>query len=177
MNSSPTYPSTVVKQWQMIVQGKSYEVSTDKSLLDRNFINNAYSSTEMFWIHAMPPQDLEALIANSVMVGLYDVTSARTMLGMARLVTDQLTFAFMTDVYVLPESRGLGLARWITRCAKEVCMGFPHLYRVLLLVDLKVSDNVVIHLERLSATHHMANLCRHEGQFSCMSKNLGWRLA
>jgi len=177
MNSSPTYPSTVVKQWQMTVQGKSYEVSTDKSLLDRNFINKAYSSPEMFWIHAMPLEELEVLIANSVMVGLYDVTSARTMLGMARLVTDQLTFAFVTDVYVCPESRGLGLARWITRCAKEVCMAFPHLHRVLLLVDLKVSDNVFARLERLSTTHHMANLCRHEGQLSCTGKNLVWRSA
>jgi len=139
MSSSSTFPSTVVKQWKTDLQSRVYEISTDKSLLDRSFINDAFSSDEMFWIHAMPPEDIETLIANCLMVGLYDVTADRTVIGMARVVTDQLTFSYVTDVYVRPESRGLGLARWLVRCTKEVSTAFPHMHRALLLVDLKVS--------------------------------------
>ena len=33
--------------------------------------------------------------------------------GFARVVTDRATFGYLLDVFVLPEHRGRGLARWL----------------------------------------------------------------
>lgn len=41
------------------------------------------------------------------------------MVGFARLVTDYVTFAYLTDLYVLPEHGGRGLGSWLTRCVKQ----------------------------------------------------------
>jgi ribosomal protein S18 acetylase RimI-like enzyme len=43
--------------------------------------------------------------------------------GLARVITDETTFAYLCDVYVLPEHRGRGLGRWLMECV----MGSPRL--------------------------------------------------
>ncbi|MFN7629184.1 MAG: GNAT family N-acetyltransferase [Pirellula sp.] len=43
--------------------------------------------------------------------------------GFARVITDRATFAYLCDVYVLPEYRGRGLARWLM----EVVVAHPDL--------------------------------------------------
>ena len=41
-------------------------------------------------------------------------------IGFARLITDEVTLAWLEDVYILPEYRKRGLATWLTHCIKEV---------------------------------------------------------
>ncbi|WP_311136629.1 GNAT family N-acetyltransferase [Hymenobacter cellulosilyticus] len=36
--------------------------------------------------------------------------------GFARVVTDYATFAWLCDVFVLPEFRGVGLSKWLMSC-------------------------------------------------------------
>lgn len=55
------------------------------------------------------------------------------MVGFARLVTDHVTFAYVTDVYVVEAHRGRGLGAWMMRCLDEVIDGWPHLRRCMLL--------------------------------------------
>ena len=52
-----------------------------------------------------------------------------SLIGFARFVTDQVTFCWLTDVYVLPEWQGQGLAKWMLSCAQEVVEDMPHLRR------------------------------------------------
>jgi GNAT superfamily N-acetyltransferase len=55
------------------------------------------------------------------------------LIGFARLITDTVTFAYLTDVYVLNAYQGLGLGKWLVRCVAE-CVddeAMPWLRRVL----------------------------------------------
>lgn len=54
------------------------------------------------------------------------------MIGLSRLVTDTVTFAYLTDVYVLPAHQGRGLARWMMACLDEILTSWPNLRRCLL---------------------------------------------
>lgn len=56
-------------------------------------------------------------------------------IGMARLVTDYVTFAYLTDVYVVPEWRRDGLGKWMVACVREVVDGIPELRRAMLLTS------------------------------------------
>ncbi|KAL4788197.1 hypothetical protein BJX76DRAFT_353494 [Aspergillus varians] len=48
-------------------------------------------------------------------------------IGFARLITDRYTFAYLTDVYVLPEYQGHGLGGWLLACVDELLTPLPHL--------------------------------------------------
>ena len=52
-----------------------------------------------------------------------------SMIGFARVMTDHVTVAYLTDVYVLPEWQGEGLGKWLIECVREVVEGWPHLRR------------------------------------------------
>lgn len=54
------------------------------------------------------------------------------MVGFARVVTDFVTFGYVTDVYVLEEFRGLGLGKWMMECLGEHTDQWPFLRRMLL---------------------------------------------
>ncbi|KAI9834058.1 MAG: hypothetical protein M1819_003343 [Sarea resinae] len=61
-------------------------------------------------------------------------TTTYAQIGLARLVTDHVTFAYLTDVYVLPDYRGRGLARWLLHCVDQVLGRFAALRRTLCIV-------------------------------------------
>lgn len=54
-------------------------------------------------------------------------------IGLARLITDEVTFAYITDVYILPEYQGKGLGTWLLECVNETVGSWPYLRRVLLM--------------------------------------------
>jgi GNAT superfamily N-acetyltransferase len=51
---------------------------------------------------------------NSLCFGLY-VRATGRQVGLARVVTDHATFAYLCDVYVLEEHRGRGLGKFLMR--------------------------------------------------------------
>ncbi|KAH6617973.1 hypothetical protein B0J18DRAFT_459086 [Chaetomium sp. MPI-SDFR-AT-0129] len=54
------------------------------------------------------------------------------MIGLSRLITDTVTFAYLTDVYVLPAHQNRGLARWMMACLDQILNSWPNLRRCLL---------------------------------------------
>jgi GNAT superfamily N-acetyltransferase len=86
-------------------------VSTDPARFDLDAIH-AFLSTS-YWAEAIPRPLLERAIRNSLGFGLYE---AGRQIGFARVITDRATFAYLCDVYVLPESRGRGLGQWLMEC-------------------------------------------------------------
>lgn len=54
------------------------------------------------------------------------------MVGFARLITDYVTFGYLTDVYVLPEYQGKGLGAWMMECLNKALEQWPELRRVVL---------------------------------------------
>jgi GNAT superfamily N-acetyltransferase len=63
--------------------------------------------TESYWSPGVPRAVVEKAIAGSLpFAAILDGAT----IGFARVVTDRATFAYLADVYVLPERRGHGIA-------------------------------------------------------------------
>jgi GNAT superfamily N-acetyltransferase len=56
----------------------------------------------------------------------------KPMIAFGRLVTDHVTFAYLTDVYVLEAHQGKGLGKWMMACLKEVLDSWEGLRRCVL---------------------------------------------
>lgn len=61
-----------------------------------------------YWSPGIPLAIVTKALANSLCVA---VRHQGDQVGLARVVTDRATFAYLADVYVLEEHRGLGLAQ------------------------------------------------------------------
>jgi GNAT superfamily N-acetyltransferase len=99
-----------------------YRLSTDPTLLDYDVIH-AFLST-CYWSPGIARSRVIRAIEHSLCFGIYDTRSARpaawsgaeglpAQVGFARVVTDHATFAYLCDVFVLPEHRGHGLSKWM----------------------------------------------------------------
>ena len=82
-------------------------ISTDKSLLDIEAVHH-YLSAESYWSKGIPLAVLQKAIDNSICFGLY---LGEQTIGFTRVVTDKATFAYLCDVYVLPEYQGKGYGK------------------------------------------------------------------
>jgi len=89
--------------WQ---HGK-YVVSTDRERLDIALVHR-FLSTQAYWAIGRPRETVERALRNSLPFGLYEDNSQ---LAFARVVSDYATFAWLADVFVLPEHRGRGLSK------------------------------------------------------------------
>jgi GNAT superfamily N-acetyltransferase len=100
-------------------QRGEYSISTDRSRLNLDLIHN-YLSTETYWATGRSREVVERSIENSLSFGIY---KAGEQVGFARIVTDYATFAWVADVFVLPDYRGQGLSKWLM----EVILAHPQL--------------------------------------------------
>lgn len=96
-----------------------FTLSTDPGRLDMDAIH-AFLSTS-YWAEGIPREILERALRNSLCFGLYDREERQ--IGLARVITDKATYAYLCDVYVLPEHRGQGLGAWMM----EGVMAHPEL--------------------------------------------------
>jgi GNAT superfamily N-acetyltransferase len=85
-----------------------YTITTDRDRLDLAAIH-AFLSTS-YWSPGVPMAVVERAIANSLCFGLFH---GRDQVGLARVITDRATFAYLSDVYVLEAHRGKGLSKWL----------------------------------------------------------------
>ncbi|WP_439698001.1 GNAT family N-acetyltransferase [Mucilaginibacter sp. AW1-7] len=88
---------------------KGFIISTDKNLLPIDVIFN-YLNDDSYWAQGIPRQKLENAIENSMCFGVYNHT---TLAGFARIITDKATFAYLCDVFILPEFRKKDLSKWL----------------------------------------------------------------
>ena len=86
-----------------------YEISTDPGRLDIHMIHR-YLSEESYWAQNILLEVVQRSVANSFCFGVYQQDKQ---VGFARLVTDKATFAYLADVFILPEHRGKGLSKWL----------------------------------------------------------------
>lgn len=85
---------------------QAYETSSDPARLDIDAVHAFLSRT--YWAQDMPREVLERALAHSL---CFSAWHAGQQVGFARLVTDQATFAYLADVYVLEAHRGKGVSR------------------------------------------------------------------
>jgi len=86
-----------------------FTISTDKSKLDITVIHG-YLSGQSYWAKNIPLQKVERCIVHSFCFGVY---KDREQVGFARLITDYTTYAYLADVFIVPEQRGQGLSKWL----------------------------------------------------------------
>lgn len=90
------------------VGGARFEVDTDTARLDLAAIHRFLAASH--WAKGIPLPVLERAVRHSFVFGLY---RDGRQVGFARVVSDHATFAYLADVFVLPEERGQGLGRWL----------------------------------------------------------------
>lgn len=91
-----------------------YLVSDDQALIDLDAVH-AFLSSAAYWSPDVPRDVVKRALAGSLVFGLY---RAGDQIGLARVVTDRATFAWICDVYVVAEERGKGLGKWLMECVK-----------------------------------------------------------
>jgi len=85
---------------------EGYKVSPDPALLDLAVIHGFISQS--YWAKEMPRPLAERMIKNSLCFGVYHQGAQ---VGLARVISDYATFAYLADVFILPEHRGKGLSK------------------------------------------------------------------
>ena len=100
-------------------QRDDYVISTDRSRLNIELIHD-YLSNKSYWATGRARDVVERSIENSLSFGIY---KGKNQVGFARIVTDYATFAWVADVFILPEHRGVGLSKWLM----EVIIAHPQL--------------------------------------------------
>lgn len=93
------------REWQ---RGE-YTISTDNNRLDIRKIHD-FIANQSYWAQGRTIETVQRALDNSLNFGLYENNQQ---VGFARVVTDYATFAWIADVFVLPEHRGLGLCKWL----------------------------------------------------------------
>lgn len=88
---------------------ENFSISTDKSDLDIPFIHN-FLSNESGWSNGIPYELVEKSIEHALNFGMY---LDDKQIGYARVISDYATIAYLGDVFIINEYRGLGLSKWL----------------------------------------------------------------
>ncbi|EHQ24448.1 GNAT family N-acetyltransferase [Mucilaginibacter paludis] len=94
---------------------KGYLISTDNNLLDFDVIFN-YLDKESYWSKGIQLDVLRKAIDNALCFGVY---YQQKQIGFAKVVTDKATFAYLADVFIIEQYRGLGLSKWLIQTIKQ----------------------------------------------------------
>ncbi len=105
-----------------------YEIDTALERVDLDAVHR-WLSTDAFWALGRSRETVRRAAEASVNFGVYDARGAQV--GYARVVSDLATFAWLCDVYVVPEQRGLGLGTWLAAAVRDHLAPY-RLQRVLL---------------------------------------------
>jgi GNAT superfamily N-acetyltransferase len=90
----------------------AYVISTDPARLDVGFIHDFLASSS-YWAQGRPLDIVQKALENSLCFGVYQGTEQ---VGLARVVTDYATFAWLCDVFIAEAHRGHGLGKWLIEC-------------------------------------------------------------
>ncbi|RGP76904.1 hypothetical protein FLONG3_4987 [Fusarium longipes] len=114
-------------------------ISTDPTLFPIPRLTEIFDSAEFYWAKSISPDAFREALTNSLSFGIYENTpsnetpSENKLVGIARCVTDYVTFAYLTDVWVDPALQGKGLGSWLICCIREALDTMPQLRRTILM--------------------------------------------
>ena len=89
----------------------NFLITDDKARADIDFIHAALNTT--YRAAGRPRKMIELAVQNSVVLSLF---KGAKQIGLTRVVTDFITFAWICDVYVEPAYRCKGLGKWLMEC-------------------------------------------------------------
>jgi GNAT superfamily N-acetyltransferase len=85
-----------------------YLISTDKRLLDLPVIHSFLTTS--YWAEGIPFEIVKKSIEHSLNFGVY---KEGKQVGFARVITDYVTYAYISDVFILEDYRRQGLSKWL----------------------------------------------------------------
>jgi GNAT superfamily N-acetyltransferase len=95
-----------------------YWASDDRALIDVDRVH-AWISGESYWAEGRSRDVMVRALETSLVIGVYSADG--TQVGVARLVTDYATFAWLCDVFVDTTHRGRGLGMFLV----DTAVGHP----------------------------------------------------
>lgn len=84
-------------------------ISTNPSHFPIPTLIDIFDRKDFYWAKPLPAQDMQEMLRNSLFLGLYEQRDHQhpgnsapetTLIGVARCVTDFITFVYLTDVWV-----------------------------------------------------------------------------
>lgn len=96
-----------VQEWRR----GDYLVSTDKRRVDLAVVHGFLTTS--YWAAGIPLETVRRSIEHSLVFGVY---AGEQQVGLARVITDYTTFAYVADVFIVDSHRGQGLALWLMEC-------------------------------------------------------------
>ena len=88
-------------------QSGEFTISTDKNLLQITAIHK-FLTEESYWAKDRTREQTATAIENSLCFGVY---AGEKQIGLARVISDYATFAYLGDVYIIEKFRGRGLSK------------------------------------------------------------------
>lgn len=186
MSFTPPMASIPSRTWRR--DKSEFFISTEQSLLSIEAVNQAYARDFIYWGQPFDEDVLRQMLYGCMSFGVYrqipppqsqnepDIPSAENteQIGLARMITDGVTFGYLTDVYVLPEYQSYGLGRWLIECVSEVFskQNMPHIRRNMLLTSDErlqkfyakiLGMKVVGHEERKDIGKNLVFMCARPG--------------
>lgn len=99
-----------------------YLISTDPARIDVDAVHAML--LRAYWCEGVPRSVVERALAGSMAFGIYDASGAEPrQVGIARIITDKATFAYLCDVFIEEAHRGRGLSKWLI----EIILDHPEL--------------------------------------------------
>jgi N-acetylglutamate synthase-like GNAT family acetyltransferase len=99
-----------------------YTISTDPARIDLEAVRRLLDSS--YWAAGTPAATVRKCVENALTFGLYDESSRPArQVGVARVITDRSTFAYLSDVIIEDGHRGQGLSKWLV----ETILAHPDL--------------------------------------------------
>jgi Predicted acetyltransferase len=90
------------------------EISTDQARLDIDVIHGFLRTS--YWAEGRRRSVVDRAIRNSLCFGVY---AGGRQVAFARVVSDRAVFAYMMDVFVIPEYRGRGISKALMRAVLD----------------------------------------------------------
>lgn len=113
---------------------QGFQLSTNPDQIPLSTLNDFFS--DMPWAKPLPQATLRSLVHQSLCFALYEVhDSDRKLIGISRWISDFVSVAYLTDVYLLPAYRSQGLGKWMMACIDETFRSMEHLRGMILIVD------------------------------------------
>jgi GNAT superfamily N-acetyltransferase len=88
-------------------RNSSIEITTDISRIDLDRVHD-WLARKSYWAGEMPRRVFDRAVRGSLCFGAIEREAT---VGFARVVSDRATFAYLSDVFVDPARRGLGISK------------------------------------------------------------------
>ena len=95
-----------------------FNISIEKEKMDIDLIHSFL--TRSYWAEGISKEIVRRSIQGALCFGVFE---NERQIGFARMITDRATFAYLADVFIIEEYRGLGLSKWLM----EFIMSYPDL--------------------------------------------------